>query len=346
MVVRIKLRQLPAAVLACAMVLLGLPAQANPLSADPPFEEIRAADMRLATLGWRLVLANAPLCDRLEPGTGIQIHTLDQFDSDSRAAAEKHFGFETAVAIEGIIAGSPAERAGLKPDDSLVRIGRVEVAALAGRPGSTDRLVEAQLAIAALAPSGPLEVEVLRDGQPVRVVLQPVPICKTRFELELSNRFEARADGEMVQVASRFLDTYADDILVVPVAHELSHNILRHAARLDARGVSFGMLSGFGGNVKYFRQSELQADILSVYLMANAGFEPRGALAFWQDFGPRNSSIFLSRSHPKWRDRIATLTAEIAKIEAQSARPIIPAIVAERDRPLDGNWQALIVKHR
>lgn len=43
------------------------------------FEEVRQADMTLATIGWRLASSNVALCDRQEPGLVMQIHTLDQF---------------------------------------------------------------------------------------------------------------------------------------------------------------------------------------------------------------------------------------------------------------------------
>lgn len=311
------------------------------------FEAVRAADNQLATIGWRLSVPNAALCDRLEAGTGLQLHTLDQFDPDSRAAAKAHFGFATPVAVEGVIANSPAERAGIRRDDSLVRVGSVEIAAMPGKSGTTQRLVATQLAIAALAPDAPIEVEAIRAGAPVKLTIQPVPACRSRFELLLSSGYNARADGTMVQISSQFLDEYTPEQVAAAVAHEFSHNILHHRDRLEARGVDFGMLSGFGGNVKYFRQTELQADLLSVYLLANAGYPPRASIDFWQRFGPSKAGgIFRSRSHPHWRDRVATLEAEIAKLETISARPMIPGVIAERSQPLSGDWQSLLIRKK
>ncbi len=311
------------------------------------FEAVRKADLDLGRIGWKLATANAALCDRLEPGLGLQLHTLDQFDGSSRDAARKHFGFATAVAVEGVFPGSPAERAGMRPDDSLVRIGSVEVAAIAGKAGTTRRLVATQLAIAALPGDQPVEVEALRAGATVKAVLQPVPACRSRFELRLAQDYNASADGTMVQISARFFDTYSEEQVAAAVAHEFSHNILHHRDRLEARGVDFGLLSGFGANVKYFRETELRADLLSVYLLANAGYSPRASIAFWRSFGPSKAGgIFRSRSHPHWRDRVATLEREIAGLEKLSVRPVIPAWLGERDKPLTGDWQALIVRHR
>lgn len=324
------------------------PASFAGAAGDPAvFELVRQADLRVATIGWRLASANVALCDRLEPGTGIQLHTLDQFDSASREAARTHFGFATPIAIEGIVADTPAARAGLRPDDSLVRIGAVEIAAIQGKPGTTDRLVAAQLAVAALPPSAPIAVEAVRGGVPIHVTIQPVPLCRSRFELRIASDWSASADGTMVQIGSRFVEEYPEDQVAAVMAHEFAHNVLRHREKLEARGVDYGLLAGFGGNVKYFRQTELQADLLSVYLLNNAGYPMRGAIGFWKKFGPSKAGGFLrSRSHPAWRDRVVTLEAEIAKVEILSARPIVPAILQDREVPLDGNWQALLIDHR
>lgn len=311
------------------------------------FEQVRASDLEMATIGWRLASANAPLCDVLEPGLGIQLHTLDQFAPQLRESAQKHFRFATPVAIEGVVAGGPAAQAGLRADDSLVRVGPVDIAAGAGKSGTTQRLVATQLAIAQLPPGEPIAIEAMRDGAPITVTVQPVPACRSRFELELADDFGASADGSMVQISSKLLETYSGDRAAAAIAHEFSHNVLHHRVRLEARGVTFGMLSGFGGSVKYFRQTEIQADILSVYLLANAGYDPKAATDFWRDFGPKHAgSIFNSRSHPHWRDRIATLEAEIAKVRANPARPHVSKLIAERDQPLDGDWQSLLVRHR
>ena len=332
---------------ACA--LLGVStSSARPASDDSAlFEQLRASDLEMATIGWRLASSNAPLCDVLEPGLGLQVHTLDQFAPQLRDSAQRHFKFATAVAVEGVVAGSPAAQAGLRADDSLVRIGPVDIAASTGKPGTTQRLVAVQLAIAKLPPAEPIEIEAIRDGAPLTVTVHPVPACRSRFELELADDFGASADGSMVQVSSKLVETYRGDRAVAAIAHEFSHNILHHRTRLEARGVTFGMLSGFGGNVKYFRQTEIQADILSVYLLANAGYDPKAAPDFWRDFGPNHAgSIFNSRSHPHWRDRIATLEAEITKVQADPARPHVSKLIAERDQPLDGDWQSLLVRHR
>lgn len=317
-----------------------------------PFEAIRVADATLARIGYRLAAANAPLCDRLEPGLGLVLHTPAQYSDEMREAAIRHFHFDGPVGVEAVVPGSPAASAGIRADDSLLGIGTAQFAAddHQGKTGSqgkmtTAPLIEAAAAIAAQPPAQPLEARGRRGGKPFTFVVTPVPACRTRFELAIGPGYDAQADGEMVQVGSRFLEEFSEDEVAAVVAHELSHNILHHRERLEARGVAFGMLAGLGRNVGYFRQAELEADILSVSLLANAGYDPAAATRFWRDFGPKHAGgILRSRSHPAWRDRIATIERAIA--ELGSTRPARPAVLAGRERPLDGDWQALLVKPR
>src|SRR3546814_4154967 len=102
---------------------------AAPASADSAmFEAIRDADASLARIGYRLATANAPLCDSLEPGLGLLLHTPGQYARDLRSEAVRHFRFDGPVGVEQVIAESPAARAGMLPDDTLLGIGAVRFA--------------------------------------------------------------------------------------------------------------------------------------------------------------------------------------------------------------------------
>lgn len=315
-------------------------------AAAPPFEAIRAVDATMARIGFRLATANAPLCDRLEPGLGLLLHTPSQYADDLRAAAKRHFQFDGPVGVEAVLAGSPAAAAGIAADDTLLGIGAASFAAAEpNAETSTAALIRIADQLASQPADRPMEVRGRRDGHTYLRTVDPVPACRTRFEVAIGPDFTAEADGEMVQVGSRFFEQYPEDQVAAAIAHELAHNILRHRERLEAQGVSYGMLSGFGRNVRYFRQTELEADILSVSLLANAGYDPNAAVRFWRAFGPEHAGgILRSRSHPGWRDRIATIERAIAELGTE--RPSRPAVLASRDRPLDGNWQALLARSR
>jgi hypothetical protein len=334
---------------AAILVLVALASLTKPASAEDAalrgtFEAVRAIDAQMARIGYRLATANASLCDRLEPGLGIVLHTPSQYAGGLRKEAAAHFRFAGPVAVEAVIEGSPAAQAGIEADDTLIAIGPAQFApADPQAKTSTAALIKAAAQVAALPPDRPLEIHGVRDGVAYTRTVTPVSACRTRFEAAIKSDFEAQADGEMVQLSSRFLLDYPEDQVAAAMAHELAHNVLRHGERLEAQGVSYGLLAGLGRNVRYFRQTEIEADILSVSLLANAGYDPNAAVRFWRDFGPKHAGgILLSRSHPAWRDRLATIERTISALEA--ARPAGRSLVQTRSQPLSGEWQALLVE--
>lgn len=309
-------------------------------NALPPFEDIRAVDTDMARIGQRLTIANASLCDRQEPSLGLLLHTPDQYARSVRAAAIQHFRFDGPIGIEAVIEGSPAAAAGIQADDALMGVGHIRFTRTTpDAEATTAALADAARQITALPVDRPVTLHLRRGGHDQERIVVPVPACRTRFEVVLGPDFLAQADGEVVQIGSRFFADYPDWV-AAPIAHELAHNILRHRERLEAKGVDYGLLSGMGRNVRYFRQTELEADILSVSLLANAGFDPAIALRFWRSFGPVHDGGIRSRSHPAWKDRVRVIEHAIANLEP--GRPHWPSILAARNRPLDGNWQALL----
>src|SRR3546814_90180 len=75
---------------AAAMHVMGASVSAQE---TPDFEAIRSVDTDIAAIGYRLATANAPLCDRQEPGLGLLLHTPDQYARDVRGEAIRHFRF-------------------------------------------------------------------------------------------------------------------------------------------------------------------------------------------------------------------------------------------------------------
>ena len=106
-----------------AAVLLTIGAAPVSAPADvATLEALRAADLRLGAIGYRLATANAALCTEQAPVPGLVVHAVDQYAGSEQPAARAAFGFATGVAVEGVVPGSPAARAGLRADDSIVSV--------------------------------------------------------------------------------------------------------------------------------------------------------------------------------------------------------------------------------
>lgn len=320
--------------------LILLTAAAPARDTPPPpafFEALRTADLRLATIAYRLTAGNAALCDRRQPQIGMPIHALTQYGPAARTTASIVFGFESMVGVEAVVPGAPADRAGIRKNDSLIAIGDVVQPGLP-RPDAAEAASDRDAAEATIAESPadrPLRLTVLRDGRRLPITVQPVAGCRSRFEILLGSGLDASADGSVVQIGERFFEGFTDAEIAVVVAHELAHNVLRHRARLDAARINRGMLAELGRNGRLIRETENDADMLGIYLLANAGYDPMSAPKFWREKGGAiDGGLFRSRTHASSKARAEVLEAAAKEIAANPTRPIVPPILASRDVPL------------
>lgn len=325
--------------IALTIAALGLPAAALPAFAqDAPDQALlamRALDRRVATVGHRLAVANLDLCADRAWLPGLAVHDLSQYGADYRPAAIRAFGLDAGPGVLALAAGGPAEQAGLRADDILLGAdGQPLPRAALGRRGS---FAPMELILAALDRAfadGRADLEISRAGARLTLSVQAEQGCASRFQLIPGRGLNAKADGRYVQVTAAIADYVADDTeLAAVLAHEFAHNILGHRVRLDRARVSRGMLGNFGRNAQRIRETEVEADRFSVYLMERAGYDPQAAVRFWSRFGQRGFNFLGSPTHPNWRARIAMFEAEIAAIRAARAAGAAPMpAFAPRDR--------------
>ena len=318
-----------------AAVAVAAPAVAADPDTAATFDALRQVDGRMAAIAYRLTTANAPLCRSLAPTPGWAIHSLGQYDPALRDQARASFGFETPIAVEAVVPGSAAAEAGVRAGDSIVSADDRPIGSGApGKDASSAARDAAVEQIAGLPADRPLAVELMREGRTRTVTIPASPGCRSAFEVLLGPGMTASADGRIVQIGVRLFERYNDDEVAVVVTHELSHNILRHAARLEAAGVKRGLLSEVGRNGRLFRLTEDQADLLGAYLLRNAGYDPQIAVRFWREHGGDvDGGLFRSRTHPSSSARAKALEAAIATMPAGHGF-YAPPLAAEADRPL------------
>ncbi len=159
-----------------------------------------------------------------------------------------------------------------------------------------------------------------------------------QWEFNLVDNKEVNAwcmPGGKVVVYTGILPLTRDENgLAVVLGHEISHAVARHGAermsdQLVAQGLStalstalsqnptatkslFMQAVGVGsqvGMLKFSRTQESEADHLGLIFMAMAGYDPKGALPFWQRMAAQsqnNTPEFLS-DHPADATRIADI---------------------------------------
>ena len=127
--------------------------------------------------------------------------------------------------------------------------------------------------------------------------------------------------------------------LAVVMGHEIAHAVARHSSermsqQLAAQGLGGVVSAAVGQNptatqnvflqavgvgsslglLKYGRSQESEADHLGLIFMAMAGYDPRGAVGFWQRMDAREGQAappeFLS-THPSSGTRVANIQREL-----------------------------------
>ncbi len=280
-------------------------------------------DARLATAGYKLAAGNAAYCKNKAYNPGWVIHDLAQYpDVDIAKAA---FGFEQLIQVAALVKGGPADQAGMIADDGLAGLddaGLYWPAFPEIKTGYERMASFKQLFAERWAQQPKLPVRLLRNGKRVEVILQAALVCASDFQIDPSSKLDAGAQGNMVSVTSALAEyAAAEDELAAIVAHELAHNILGHRARLDAAKVNRGFGRSFGKSRKAILATEVEADKLSIWLLANAGYDPSLALAFWQRYRSEiGTPLLADGTHLSWSKRIAIMQGELEQITATPAK--------------------------
>ena len=299
--------------------------------AASPYSELAALEGRIAAIGFRLTTANAAWCPVRQPQFGWIWGDARLYGAEQRAEAlaAYHAGDSDAPYIAAIAPDSPAARAGLKVGAPVLALNGVAIPQGEGKDPFA-RITAIETLFASLPPAMVADV----SGAAGHIAaVTPVPGCATDFRVDARDRPEGAADGRLVVVSSGLVQFATnDDELAAAVAHELAHNILRHRVRLDAAGVDRGLGKQFGRSARLFRQTEVEADRLSPWLLAAAGYDPHAAVRFWTRFGKHEGeSLFQAGTHPRWRARVASIEAEVRAIDTARAegRPLDPPLIAD-----------------
>ena len=319
-----------AAPLALALSLLAAAPAGAATRADPsPYAALAALESRVAAIGFRLTTANAAWCAVQQPQFGWIWGDPRLYDAERRPEALAVYGAvdRDAPFVAALAPASPAAEAGMRVGVAIIGMqGSAVPDGADAHPFARITAIETQLA--ALPPTAPLALD---TGDAGALTLTPVAGCVSDFRVEASEKAGAVADGRMVLVHQGLAESAQEvEALAAAIAHELAHNILRHRARLDAAGVDRGLGKQFGRSARLFKQTEVEADRLSVWLLAGAGYDPAAAGRFWTAFGQRKGRpLFHAGTHPGWRDRVASLEAEAALIAAARAagQPLHPPLI-------------------
>ncbi len=298
------------------------------------YHQLARHDMRLATIGHKLSMDNAPLCPVKAHNMGWVLHDIAQYPSQE--TAQKAFTFHTAISVLDVVDGSAADKAGIQAGDGVIAVywqgseKRLSTAPIAqdSKRKSFDRMQAFNDDFAQVLQDISLQnidkgqaiVTIKRDEQVLELPFKLNRHCASIYILDARDKVDAGANGNHVRITQGLSNFAPDnDELAAVVAHELSHNILQHARKLRDAKKGEGALASFGKN-KRLRTIEEEADRLSIWLMANAGFDVDVAPIFHKRLGKRKGkAIFGSITHNKWKKRVGFVQEEIEHIRVQQS---------------------------
>lgn len=298
--------------------------------------EIIAMEARVAPLATRLARGSAAWCPRVMPTPGWLLGDRRLYSGRVWTLARAAYGAVDAdtLFIAALDPDGAAARAGLRVGDSISGIDGMAPTAI--DDSQHGRIAWAQAMLEDLPATMPLEIHIARLPHAVR--LRPAPGCTSEFRVEADDTVKAQADGMVVYIPGGMVRFAAnDEELATVIAHELAHNILMHRARLDAAGIERGLGQQFGRSARLTRATEVEADRLSVWLLADAGFDLDTAARFWTSYGKRRGGgIFAAPTHPRWRERVRIVTAEAALLKRlRAADPVTAPPLVTNPAPLE-----------
>lgn len=322
---------------------------------------------RVEDVGYTLLKAALPLCgaNTAMPRAGLRFANVYSFTKEYQPAAAV-MGFTDTLVVTGVARGSAAELSGIRAGDRLLGVGATEL-----MPGK-DAAKHASDAFRRIHDIDPhpslsvrhgalnLESSGRPDAQPasigsalpISLAMPADTVCGYAFNAVKSDVLNAWADGQAVYVTSAMLRFAGDDDeLSVVLAHEISHNAMKHieaqsknagigaffGAILDVAAATQGVNTGgqytkamSDAAAKSFSQDfEREADYVGMYLLARAGRPFASAADFWRRMGQENpGSIKFATSHPTTAERYVRLERAAVEIQAKQAagEPLLPEL--------------------
>lgn len=276
------------------------------------------------------IIAELPEADAQNEEPFIGFLTVDALPKEARPKGLARR--DSGVVVAHVVAGSAAERAGLKRGDVVVRLNDRKI-----KKGSQIHEAVSKLGREAKRPVAPALRIVSPEGAGSFLEIESdVPKRYVPFLVLADDQVNAGTNGAAIGVTRgmlRFVES--DDELAVVLGHELAHITRNHIGKSLGRGlgwVLFGALvsAAVGADVtgftdfaaaivesKYSRDQEREADYFGLGYASAAGYDVLAGVTIWERFAielPESMVKYFFGSHPTSAERVvrARKYAEIA----------------------------------
>ena len=338
---------------ACVTVPVSAPVP-TPVSKTPPTEQdskprlaeksatltlLVARQERIYRVAAPLMVKNAPLCrSQARPLLGFTAKNRYSYPAELASAAESVLKLDERLRIMQVLDGSGAMRAGIRSGDVLQSIQDQLLPVGAQAESESARLIAPLLKNAA-----DISVSVLRQGQPVKLIIPLTTACAFSMEIGHAIQVNAYADGRRIMLTSGMLEFLsADEELAVILAREIAHNVLQHTSSQQMTATTASVidallplqpdpaaLSGRGGVRVLPAKLDLEADRLAMYLLARAGYDPAAAERTMRKLAqafPASQTNSYAALHPWTPERQQLMQSTLSEIRQKQVtkKPLTP----------------------
>ncbi len=324
----------------------------------------------LQDLAWPILQKNADMCGKkIRKVLGWRVldgKIVGSFTQGLRKSDISSLGWSDEARVALIISGGPAEKAGIKVGDRILKVNDRDVPADLS-VAITSRMIAAQ--IKQLKKGEALRLSVAQPGENPRAVsLVPEVICAFPVDLDRSPAVNAQTNGKKIAMFLGLMraETEPRRIQFV-IAHELAHAMLRHPQKsirnsLISGGAVLGTVAATAGwladaastvagkrptvsyqrrgaalaTYPYGRDFEREADYVGLYALARAGIDTTGVEDLFTTFARESpSGTWLNLSHPSAPERWLEVRATQAEIDAKRKAnlPLLPNGWTARETP-------------
>jgi len=291
---------------------------------------------RLYRVAAPLLVNNAVLCKtNARPLLGFTAKNQFSYSADMMDMAKELLGLDERLQVMSVLSGSGAARAGIQRGDILQT---VQEQAMPQGPNAESEAARKLAGVVKNASE--LQITVLRDGKPVRLQVPLTMACAYSIDLGNADFVNAYSDGRRILVTRGMLDYLQSDAeLAALLAKEIAHNTLRHAQSLQIKATVAAVidkllplkpdltgLAGSAGIKTMPAQMDSEADRLSLYMLARAGYSPAIAATTWQHLAQNSAPNSYTALHPWTDERLALLQATTEEIRQKqlAKKPLVP----------------------
>lgn len=281
---------------------------------------------------WPLRVKNTHICQNMLGKTlgfswKVPVQKRGSLSLEEQVAND-FYGFQGQPVVTKMASESPAAKAGLQIGDRIASVGTWQHSA--DRPGKFNDLLGRRLN--QLKAKGDVHMDVWRGDERLSLSIAPVDACLVQIEASLDLDVFAYTDGRQIVVSRGLIERLDDEEIRTVIAHELAHCVMGHLrttvlntiagvsidlAMLAQRVWLGGVFAGLSRDMQAIRL-EREADYVSMYLLANAGFDTADRSSLWRKMADESSYVMTGfTTHPHSPERYILLKQAHEEIEAK-----------------------------